>query len=231
MGKSYILESAPYDLPPIERMIELSSSWLIKNFRKLLTPIIAFGLILLFIFPDSLSSSSEGEIIQPPSQSTFQPSSIEETNTNKSEEETPSIIMVDIKGMVKYPGVYELQSGSRVIDAIEAAGGYLPESDSMSINHAQILTDEMVIYIPYIGEAAFDATHFVQAEQDDGKININTADEALLSTLPGIGPSKAAAIISYREEHGLFAAPEDLKNVTGIGDKTYERLQDSIKVK
>jgi len=138
--------------------------------------------------------------------------------------------MVDVKGLVKYPGVYELPFGSRVVDAIELAGGYLPESDSTSINHAMKLEDEMVIYIPYDGEEMVESVNPTPSQKDD-KIDINTADETLLTTLPGIGPSKAGAIIKYREENGRFSSPEDLKNVTGIGDKTYERLADLIKVK
>ncbi|MFC4411059.1 helix-hairpin-helix domain-containing protein [Chungangia koreensis] len=191
----------------------------------------AFGLILLFIFPISdMSSSSEGEIIQPTS-STFDHSSLIEENNQPSTEEVQQKIMVDVKGMVKYPGVYELPAGSRMIDAIEIAGGHLPESDASSINHAQILSDEMAIYIPYKGEETVAAVQLFMPEADDGKININTADETMLTSLPGIGPSKAKAIVSFREENGLFTSPEDLKKVTGIGDKTYEQLEDQIKIK
>lgn len=132
--------------------------------------------------------------------------------------------------MVKYPGVYELPEGSRIIDAIDIAGGYLPESDNQQINHAQKLSDEMVIYIPYKGEEAVLAISS-PSEIDDGLIDLNTADESQLTTLPGIGPSKASAIIAYREENGPFAVPEDLKKVTGIGEKTFERLEDLIKIK
>jgi len=209
---------------------ELFKVWLFKNYRKLLTPIFAFGLILLFIFPDiDMSSYVEDDLIQPPSLTTIHPS--EELQQPIPEESLPLPIMVDIKGMVKYPGVYELPSGSRMIEAIEMAGGYLPESDSSAINHAQILSDEMAIYIPYKGEEVVMALPQFQNHAEDGKININTADETLLTSLPGIGPSKAAAIVSFREEHGLFTTPEDLKKVTGIGEKTYERLQDSITIK
>lgn len=211
--------------------IELFSSWLIKNAQKLIIPIVAFGLILLFIFPISdMPSSGEGEIIQQPSSTTDHPSPHEEKNQQITEEEHKTI-MVDVKGMVKYPGVYELPTGSRMIDAIEIAGGYLPESDSININHAQILSDEMAIYVPYKGEEAVTSVQLVQSEADDGKININTADESKLTSLPGIGPSKAKAIVSFREENGLFTALEDLKKVTGIGDKTYEQLEDQIKIK
>jgi competence protein ComEA len=166
-------------------------------------------------------------VIQPPSSTSDHPSPTEETNPQSPE---PLKIMVDVKGMVKYPGVYELPAGSRMIDAIEIAGGYLPESDSISINHAQILNDEMAIYIPYKGEEAVAAVQLIQAEADDGKVNINTADETMLTSLPGIGPSKAKAIVSFREDNGLFTSPEDLKKVTGIGDKTYEQLKDLIKI-
>lgn len=154
---------------------------------------------------------------------------IEESQEQSNTDNLVSVI-VDVKGLVKYPGVYELPIGSRVMDAIELAGGYLPESDSTMINHAMKLEDEMVIYIPYKGEEIVESVNPIPSKNDD-KIDINTADETLLTTLPGIGPSKADAIINYREENGRFGSPEELKNVTGIGDKTFDRLEDLIIVK
>lgn len=148
-------------------------------------------------------------------------------------------ILVDVKGAVKYPGVYELTMENRVIDAIELAGGYTEEAETKAINHAQKLQDEMVIFVPKIGEVIENSLSGGIATsvppQNSGntndKVNINNADEATLTTLPGIGPSKAQAIISYREENGPFESIDELKNVSGIGDKTFEKLMDLIDIK
>ena len=155
-------------------------------------------------------------------------------------EETPPNrpVIVDVKGAVKYPGVYELTEANRVVDAITAAGGYIDGANATLINHAQKLQDEMVIYIPLEGEEVeINIQQFIggssssSGSADSGKININVADETQLTTLPGIGPAKAKAIIAHREENGPFQAIEGLKNVTGIGDKTFEQLKDLIDIK
>ncbi|MFY3791002.1 helix-hairpin-helix domain-containing protein [Ureibacillus sp. MALMAid1270] len=154
------------------------------------------------------------------------------------EEEHSDNVIVDIKGAVKYPGVYELTSEDRIIDVIELAGGYTNEADSKFINHAQKLQDEMVIYIPIVGEVIEDhpiepiITTTTSSESSlNSLVNINTATEAELTTLPGIGPSKAQAIISYRDEFGRFQTVDELKNVSGIGDKTIEKLKEFITIK
>ncbi|WP_318240668.1 helix-hairpin-helix domain-containing protein [Sporosarcina gallistercoris] len=148
----------------------------------------------------------------------------------------PKIIVVDVKGAVLHPNVYTLQEGQRLIDAITAAGGYTADADSRLLNHAQRLTDEAVIYVPLVGEEVpiFEsAPNEGEATSDSGSslVNINSADESQLMTLTGIGPSKAAAIIKYRTEQGAFQTNEDLKKVSGIGDKTFEALSDAITVK
>lgn len=155
-------------------------------------------------------------------------------------EEIPTIlpVVVDVKGAVLYPGVYELTEADRIVDAITAAGGYTEGADPTLINHAQKLQDEMVIYIPKKGEQRQeDIPQLVQVAGSTGsiakggKINLNAASEAELTTLPGIGPAKATAIIGYRNDVGKFQTVEDLKNVSGIGDKTFEQLRDLIDVK
>ncbi len=148
--------------------------------------------------------------------------------------ETPQIIVVDVKGAVLHPNVYTLQEGERLIDAITAAGGYTADADSRLLNHAERLTDEAVIYVPIVGEELpiFETNTETAELSDSGVIlvNLNTADETQLKTLSGIGPAKAAAIIKYRTEQGAFQVIEDLKKVSGIGDKTFEALSDSISV-
>ena len=146
-------------------------------------------------------------------------------------------VLVDVKGAVKYPGVYELTDEDRVVDAVTLAGGYADRANPSLINHAQKLQDEMVIYIPMHGEEteiaiqSFAGSGDSNSGSDSAKVNINTADEAQLTTLPGIGPAKAKAILSHREEQGKFQTIEGLKEVSGIGDKTFEQLKDLIDIK
>ncbi|MBT9283646.1 MAG: ComEA family DNA-binding protein, partial [Hydrogenibacillus schlegelii] len=144
-------------------------------------------------------------------------------------------IVVDVKGAVARPGVYRLPAGARVFEALEAAGGLLPEADVDRVNRAAVLADAAVVYVPKKGEAAEaggSSPVGSPAGSDAGsgaaggtaKVNLNTADAALLQTLPGIGPTRAQAIIAYREEHGPFRDVTELKNVSGIGPKTLEQL-------
>lgn len=159
----------------------------------------------------------------------------EEPATTQKEER----MMVDIKGQVKMPGVYQANEGERIIDLISRAGGLTELADQTGVNFAQHVEDAMVIYIPAVGEkgAPLSGTNESQpissggVSQNQGKINLNKADETELQNLPGIGPAKAAAIIEYRSTSGPFNAVEDLKNVSGIGDKTFEKLKDLVSVK
>ncbi|WP_253271186.1 helix-hairpin-helix domain-containing protein [Sporosarcina sp. D27] len=149
--------------------------------------------------------------------------------------QTPELIIVDVKGAVIHPNVYTLQEGQRLIDAITAAGGYTSDADSRLLNHAQRLTDEAVIYVPLIGEElpVFENLTGGSDEKDESGaalVNINTADETELMTLTGIGPAKASAIVKHRTEQGVFQTIEDLKNISGIGQKTFDALSDSITV-
>jgi len=188
------------------------------------------GLLFYFYFSNSDSSHPQEELIE-----TIQP--IEEINLIESAEEAvQQQVFVDIKGAVMYPGVYELQSDQRIIDAVQLAGGCMENADTQYVNHAQKVQDEMVIYIPIKGEQLGDvSTNLLmlptESQNKEQKININLADVETLTTLPGIGPSKAQSILSYREENGRFSTIDDLRNVSGIGDKTFEKLKDSITVK
>lgn len=151
------------------------------------------------------------------------------------DEEQKVIVLVDVKGAVNKPGVYEAEGEDRVIDMINKAGGLKESADEEKINFAIRVEDEMVIYVPEIGEELEQKNGITTAiggtDQKDGKVNINTADDTELQTLTGIGPAKAAAIIDHREKNGPFKAIEDLKLISGIGEKSFEKLKEQIKVK
>lgn len=149
------------------------------------------------------------------------------TEDNEQENSLEKEVVVDIKGAVQSPGVYTLRSGERVADAVEKAGGFLDNADSNKINLAGLLKDEMVIYVPEIGEESVPSS-FNTLGENEGKIAINSASSEELQSLQGIGPAKAAAIIAYREEHGAFKSAKDLLNVSGIGEKSLQLIEDDI---
>ena len=207
-----------------------------KKQLAILGGIVAAVLIYLLFFDDSSHNATIETIDQMTIPAIEEPSANPDTEVET--EQKP--IMVDVKGAVKYPGVYSLSEEQRIVDAVEAAGGYTDDANPVLINHAQRLQDEMVIYVPKMGEEPAEVMErIIQAGpatgsgsgNTTGKININKAMEAELTQLPGIGPSKAGAIIQHRSEHGNFQVIDDLKKVTGIGDKTFEQLKDLIDVK
>ncbi len=143
-------------------------------------------------------------------------------------------IVVDVAGAVATPGVFELPDGSRVQDAIAAAGGLAADADPSSVNRAAPVADGQQVYIPRAGEtpAAAQGTGSAPAGGAEaaasGLVNINSATAEELDALPGVGPSTAQAIIEDREANGPFAAVEDLMRVSGIGEKKFEKLKASI---
>jgi competence protein ComEA len=172
-----------------------------------------------------IESQSENEVI------------VESENQPISEKKsTEMIIIVDVKGAVVKPGIYTSREGERVHDLIQKAGGVEKNANMKVINLAQRVEDQMVIYIPVIGEetnSSIVTTAQITSNDEDkptDKVNLNLADETTLQTLPGIGPSKAAAIMEYRTQNGSFKTVEDLKNISGIGDKTFEKLKEVITV-
>ena len=167
-------------------------------------------------------------------------------------------IYVDVCGAVVNPGVYELSLDSRVFQAIEKAGGYLPGAAASYLNRARSLYDGQQIYVPtqeevdsqtipltqdetaqdgvvqagtaQTGTAADNTADGTETTQAGQRINLNTADVSQLSTLTGVGKSKALAIIAYREENGPFTSIEDIMNVPGIKEGTYEKIKDKIAI-
>jgi competence protein ComEA len=216
-----------------ERVNILFLSFVSGKWRKIITPIAAIAVLSAFLFFPKGQADNNAFVM---SDKTPFPELIEEDIevVENNIQIAPAPIVVDVKGAVRHPGVYSIQDGDRLIDAINAAGGYLPNADSRTLNHSMKLVDEFVVYVPVEGEEVIDissvAMNGTTTKQDDGKININTADEKELMTIPGVGPSKAASIIQYRTDHGFFKSPEALMEVSGIGQKTFEKLESQITV-
>lgn len=196
-----------------------------KYKKKLLLPVVVIGIILFISIHSFLKSTT-------PKVDSIQTIPLKEnfTEVETIEYVEDPIVFVEVKGAVTKPGVYELSEEDRVLNAIEMAGGYLPSSNSQHINHAERVKDEMVIYVPEEGEDLVESPLSTRSSQSS-LVNINNADATGLTTLPGVGAAKAEAIISYREQSGGFKEKEDLMKVTGIGQKTYEKLEPLISVK
>jgi len=142
-------------------------------------------------------------------------------------------IVIDICGAVQYAGVVKLKQGDRMIDAVEAAGGLLSTADRKQVNLARILVDGEQIYIPEVGEVENVNSGIevsLTTSTQSGKININTASQSELETLNGIGKVLAERILQYRNDKGRFKTIEEIKKVSGIGDKKYEGIKDHITV-
>jgi competence protein ComEA len=139
-----------------------------------------------------------------------------------------SEIYVYVCGEVNNPGVYTLPEGSRADDALKSAGGFTDNADTEYINLAARVNDGDRLYFPDREEALEEKKK--EESETLGLVNINTADETLLCTLPGIGSARAKDIISYRESHGAFETKEDIMNVSGIKNAAYSKICDKITV-
>ncbi len=140
-------------------------------------------------------------------------------------------IFVYVCGQVEKPGVYEVASEARIYEVLKMAGGVRKDADISAINQARKLSDGEQIYVPKTGEAEGAAGNpAAAASADDSRVNINTADAAELMTLPGVGASRAEAIIAYREQSGQYRAIEDIMNVSGIKEGLFSKISDKIKV-
>lgn len=179
--------------------------------------------------------------------------STDRTELSDASSEEEKTLVVHICGAVSAPGVYELPAGSRIIDAVEAGGGFLPEAEEACCNLAEEIVDGCQIYIMTKTESCADGQTEkkagIQTSPDsdmqttdrnvrsnsapaleNGLVNLNTADIAALMTLPGIGESRAKAIISYREQHGAFAQIEDIMKISGIKQAAFSKIKDKITV-
>lgn len=205
-----------------------------KNKLKYVVPVLlmlAFGFLFLLF-----SAQSEGEEV------TIEHTDEEAEEKENATEEQPvvdieaaSAVSVFICGEVSQPGVYELPAGARVCEAIAAAGGMTDVAAESFLNQAERLNDGQKVYVPSEEEAAGmemnpvpDSTADTDQAEDSNLINLNTASREQLMTLPGIGESKAASILEYRNSNGNFSSIEEIKNITGIKEGTFQKLKDFI---
>ncbi|HEL1601310.1 TPA: helix-hairpin-helix domain-containing protein [Streptococcus suis] len=210
---------------------------MLKEYKwQIALPAVAGLLLTTFlIFSQPAKSDQTGLTDLPQTEQTSSSSElVEETSTEVSEE--PSQLVVDVKGAVAKPGLYTLKADARVNDAVEAAGGLTSQADPKSINLAQKLSDEAVVYVASKDEKISVVTSTTassaisQEEKNNSLVNLNTATEADLQTISGIGAKRAADIIAYREANGGFKSVDDLNNVSGIGDKTMESIRPYVTV-
>ena len=151
----------------------------------------------------------------------------------KEESLEQDLITVDVKGAVKSPGIYDLPVGSRVHDAVQKAGGLTEQADSKSLNLAQKVSDEALVYVPSKGEEATSqqtASGTPPSTSKDKKVNLNKASLEELKQVKGLGGKRAQDIIDHREANGKFKSVDELKKVSGIGAKTIEKLKDYVTV-
>ena len=230
-----------------------------KNINKIiiLVIVVILALIVYYIYYKNsetyieFEESSNLEELIP-----YEEEKQEDINNNESKEENitedtkegtnvEEVIMVYITGEVKNWGVIELPKGSRIIDAVNKAGGFTDDADTQAVNLAYVLSDGIKVYIPSKNEeeiGEFTTEEYITADSGDNVItggekmeenkvelvNINSATQTELETLPGIGPSTALKIISYRNENGKFSSIDDIKNVNGIGESKFESIRDLI---
>ncbi|MCY7951429.1 helix-hairpin-helix domain-containing protein [Bacillus inaquosorum] len=187
------------------------------------------------VFIAAIFIFSSGKNKEPVKQAVSTETENAEVKQEAVKDESNETIVIDIKGAVQHPGVYEMRTGDRVSQAIEKAGGASEQADEMQVNLAELLQDGTVVYIPKEGEETAVQQGAGGADQSDGRkgalVNINTATLEELQGISGVGPSKAEAIIAYREENGRFQTIEDITKVSGIGEKSFEKIKSSITVK
>ncbi len=214
---------------------------MIRKYQKII--IITAVIYLIFIWPNFTKQINYRQVSEQLNQVDQSNSDITNTqseqtddsvDTNKSSlNEEEDKIVIDLRGAVANPGIYHLATGSRMYELIEQAGGFV-DANLECINQAQVLSDESLIVIPSTNDNCASTTEDEQNKSlngsGEGTININTATNDELSTLPGIGPTKAQDIIDYREEKGRFNSIDELTNVTGIGDSTLANISEEISV-
>ncbi len=197
--------------------------------------LIAVALMFLVVMARPRSTAPAAQAVLPTAARTAEPTLTARTRPSA----TPGPIYVYVAGEVRRPDVYALPMGSRVKQAVDRAGGMTARADRVAINLAAPLADGQQITVPARGQRQTVSPSTVATPTRatdtaspavEGLVNLNTATQAELETLPGIGPSKAAAIIAYREEKGPFRRVETVQDVPGIGPKIWEQLRDKVTV-
>ena len=208
---------------------------------------IIFVLVLIYVYQNLYEEDAEIILTNEENVLDAETNEIVDSNeeiSSQNNRESEETVVVHVIGEVNNPGVVTLPEGSRIIDAINMAGGKTEEADLSKINLAYIVEDGTQIYIPRINEDLNQVNLIsdgagvgvvitdsnVEENEVDSKVNINTASKEKLETLPGVGETTAQKIIDYREANGKFKTIEDIKNVSGIGDAKYESLKDKITV-
>lgn len=205
-----------------------------KNYKTIGT--ILIGIIIFLFFIISYFTGGKSKLNKNNNESIFveENESMEVISKKEEKEEKESTkIVVDIKGEVKKPDIYWLEEDSIIEDLINIAGGVTEEGNLSKINRAEKLNNHEVVVIPNINDEESEGETIISStinNNKDNKININTANSAELDSLSGIGPSKAEAIIKYREENGNFKTIEEIKNVTGIGEGLFEKFKENITI-
>lgn len=217
--------------------------------RNKMTKILGMGSLCLFL----LGCTKESFLLQKEDSSTIvleevivrEETAVAEDGAGLETVETPEMIAVHICGAVNQPGVYYLKEKQRVYEGILKAGGFREDADRDYLNQALFLEDGMKVTVPTreetrelrASEQASREEGFIQeaqlyekAREKQQKVDLNTADEALLCTLPGIGESRAKSILAYRKEHGAFEKTEDIMKVSGIKEAAYEKIKDYVTV-
>ena len=194
-----------------------------ETIKKAALPVVVVAALLFFWMGENDEKAQIKENDRPVSEIVEQ-QSVEETAID----DVKSEIYVDISGCVYNPGVYKIKGGTRLFQVVEKAGGLTPEADTDSINQAEEVYDGQKILISSKGNSGENQMSSAVQESQNGKININTADSLKLQEIPGVGPTTAQKIIDYRQNYGKFKSKEDIVNVSGIGEKTYENIKDYI---
>lgn len=189
----------------------------------ILIGLLAAGLIILIAYPDP---GIPIELSQPTDATGSQNPAVTPTLTD---------MLVQIGGQVRHPGVYSLSPYARLGELIDAAGGLTPQADQARVNFAAILEDGDYFYIPEVDETVPESAKNAPSHSDANEgnhiqypLDLNTASQEELESLPGIGPAKAADIIAYREASGDFTTIEELTNVEGIGEATVDALREYL---
>lgn len=204
---------------------------------KIIVICAGLGLVLggFFLLKPSTQSPTKETNLQAEVEAVSKETSTEKEVKKEEKEETleQDLITVDVKGAVKSPGIYDLPLGSRVHDAVQKAGGLTEEADSKSLNLAQKISDEALVYVPSKGEEAASqqtGSGTPPSTSKEKKVNLNKASLEELKQVKGLGGKRAQDIIDHRESNGKFKSVDELKKVSGIGAKTIEKLKDYVTV-